>query len=157
MRSMIPWIKFFWCSLIMIITIIIIIIMIILWRKWSVILCCVPTENNTHILFLSNQRKWWVLICYTCIISEYVNSLFIYDISPFTGLGVDHMLLLLTAWRSTNTRSTIQERTAEMFRACAISTTIMSLTDLLVFCIGSASQFRSVRYTCAASGTRDCR
>ena len=62
------------------------------------------------------------------------------------------MMLLLSAWRQTHVRTSVQERCSETFRACGTSIIIMSLTDLLVFCIGSTSAFTSIRYFCAFSG-----
>ena len=71
-------------------------------------------------------------------------------------MGIDHMYLLISAWRRTDIRANVEDRISEAYRACSISIIIMSLTDLLVFCIGSASVFLSVRYFCAASGKTSC-
>ena len=65
---------------------------------------------------------------------------------------MDQTYILLEAWRHTNIGLSTEERAAETFRAAALPVTIMSLTDLLVFCIGSTSPFMSIRIFCACSG-----
>ncbi len=69
-----------------------------------------------------------------------------------SGVGMDHTYILLEAWRQTNIEGTLEERISETFRNAALSVTVMSLTDLLVFCIGYTSPFMSVRIFCACSG-----
>ncbi len=65
---------------------------------------------------------------------------------------MDHTYILLEAWRQTNIEATQEERISETFRNAALPVTVMSLTDLLVFCIGSTSPFMSIRIFCACSG-----
>ena len=70
----------------------------------------------------------------------------------YSGIGVDDMFQLMTEWRQTNIRETIESRMCMTMRSAAVSITITSLTDILAFCIGATSPFVSVKYFCACSG-----
>ena len=69
-----------------------------------------------------------------------------------TGVGVDDMFILMSGWRQTDLKASIEDRVSETFRSSAISVTITSLTDLLAFCIGATSPFLSVKNFCIYTG-----
>lgn len=73
----------------------------------------------------------------------------------YIGIGADDMFQLMTEWRQTNVRDSIESRMAATMRSAAVSITITSLTDILAFCIGATSPFMSVKYFCACSGNEN--
>ena len=72
--------------------------------------------------------------------------------SRVSGVGVDDMFILMSGWRQTDLKLSIEERMANTFRSSAISVTITSLTDLLAFCIGATSPFLAVKNFCIYAG-----
>ena len=72
---------------------------------------------------------------------------------PFPiGIGADDMFYLMTEWRLTSIRDSIETRLTVTMRNAAVSITITSLADIFAFCIGATSPFSSVKYFCALSG-----
>ncbi|KAK2145475.1 hypothetical protein LSH36_679g01017 [Paralvinella palmiformis] len=68
------------------------------------------------------------------------------------GVGVDDMFILMSGWRQTDLKLSIEDRMSNTFRSSAISVTITSLTDLLAFCIGATSPFLAVKNFCIYAG-----
>ena len=62
------------------------------------------------------------------------------------------MFILMSGWRQTDLKLSIEDRMSNTFRSSAISVTITSLTDLLAFCIGATSPFLSVKHFCIYAG-----
>ena len=58
------------------------------------------------------------------------------------------MFIMLTAWRQTDFRWTVEERMGKAFSEAAFSITITSLTDVLSIGVGAVTSFRSVRFFC---------
>ena len=68
------------------------------------------------------------------------------------GLGVDDMFILMAGYRQTDIRLSHLDRISETYRTSAISVTITSLTDIIAFCIGISSPFKSIRNFCIFAG-----
>ena len=70
------------------------------------------------------------------------------------AIGIDNVFILMSGYRQSNLRDTVEERISETFRTTAITITIASLTDVLAFCIGATSTYMSVRNFCIYTGKR---
>ncbi|CAJ0581174.1 unnamed protein product, partial [Mesorhabditis spiculigera] len=64
------------------------------------------------------------------------------------SVGVDNVFILLSAWRATATHDTLEHRLRETFAEAAVSITVTSLTDLISFAVGCATEFPSVKMFC---------
>lgn len=64
------------------------------------------------------------------------------------AVGVDNVFILLSAWRITNPKKTLNDRLAEAFGNAAVSITVTSLTDLISFTVGCFTPFPSVQMFC---------
>ena len=52
------------------------------------------------------------------------------------GIGIDDMFILISAWRYTSTKLSVEERIGQTLQSAAVSITITSVTDGLAFGIG---------------------
>ena len=52
------------------------------------------------------------------------------------GIGIDDMFILVSAWRYTSTKLSVEERIGQTLQSAAVSITITSVTDGLAFAIG---------------------
>ncbi|XP_062977671.1 patched domain-containing protein 3-like [Elgaria multicarinata webbii] len=75
--------------------------------------------------------------------------------SPFLilGIGIDDMFILVSSWQHTKVKNKIEDRMSETYAEAAVSVTITTLTDVLVFYIGIATSFPSVKSFCIYTGT----
>ncbi|CAJ0943304.1 unnamed protein product, partial [Mesorhabditis belari] len=64
------------------------------------------------------------------------------------SVGVDNVFILLSAWRATPTHENLEHRLRETFAEAAVSITVTSLTDLISFAVGCATEFPSVKMFC---------
>ncbi|CAB3402413.1 unnamed protein product [Caenorhabditis bovis] len=64
------------------------------------------------------------------------------------SVGVDNVFILLSAWRSTPSSASFEQRMEETFADAAVSITVTSLTDLISFGVGCATPFPSVQMFC---------
>ena len=53
-----------------------------------------------------------------------------------TGIGLDDMYIVVSAWRYTSPAWSVEERTGRTLQSAAVSITITSLTDGLAFGVG---------------------
>ena len=63
----------------------------------------------------------------SCFYSLYVN---------ISGIGLDDMFILVSAWRHTSVHLPTEERMALTLKHAAVSITITSVTDALAFGVG---------------------
>lgn len=72
----------------------------------------------------------------------------------FTGIGVDDMFLLMSAWGESISMPglTTPQRLGVTFANAGIGITITSVTDFLAFLIGYSSDFIVVRHFCIFTG-----
>ncbi|XP_071965832.1 patched domain-containing protein 3-like [Antedon mediterranea] len=68
------------------------------------------------------------------------------------GIGVDNMFLMIASWRQCKQNLSLEDRMGRTFSEAAVSITITTLTDLLVFAIGASTKIPSVRMFCAYAG-----
>ncbi|XP_033120937.1 patched domain-containing protein 3-like [Anneissia japonica] len=68
------------------------------------------------------------------------------------GIGVDNMFLMIASWRQCKQNLCLEERMGRTFSEAAVSISITTLTDLLVFAIGASTKIPSVRMFCAYAG-----
>ena len=76
-----------------------------------------------------------------------------------SGVGVDNMFILISAWRRSinvqqagDTRDRVCIRMARTMREAALSITITSVTDVLAFSIGAITDFPTVELFCLYTG-----
>lgn len=69
-----------------------------------------------------------------------------------TGVGVDNMFIMISAWRHLSLFLTVEERMGRTFSEAAVSITITNLTDVLAFVIGSTIKLPGIRVFCAYAG-----
>ena len=62
------------------------------------------------------------------------------------------MFILMSGFRRTDIKKSVEERIAQTYRTSAISVTITSLTNMLAFCVGATSPFLSIRNFCIFAG-----
>ena len=55
------------------------------------------------------------------------------------GIGIDDMFILISAWRYTSTKLSVEERIGQTLKSAAVSITITSVTDALAFVIGTSA------------------
>lgn len=67
-----------------------------------------------------------------------------------TGVGVDDMFIMISAWQKTNLMDSIKERMSNVYSEVAVSITI---TNILAFYTRIMTSFRSVQYFCIYTGT----
>ena len=53
-----------------------------------------------------------------------------------TGIGLDNMFIMVSAWRYTSFKKSVSERMGETMSEAAVSITITTVTDILAFGIG---------------------
>ncbi|XP_076454785.1 patched domain-containing protein 3-like [Babylonia areolata] len=86
-----------------------------------------------------------------------VNFINIVGIIPFliTGIGIDDLFLLMSAWSSTlgDRTLTVPQRVGCTLKNSGVSVSITSLTDFLAFVIGISSEFRAITIFCLYAGT----
>ena len=54
-----------------------------------------------------------------------------------SGIGLDDMFVMISAWRRTSTKQSIEERMGATLSDAAVSITITTLTDILAIGIGA--------------------
>ncbi|XP_067122460.1 patched domain-containing protein 3-like [Centruroides vittatus] len=64
------------------------------------------------------------------------------------GIGMDDSFVILSAWRRTSKKKSVEDRLAETYSEAAVSITITSLTNLISFLIGIITPFPSIRIFC---------
>ncbi|XP_067119622.1 patched domain-containing protein 3-like [Centruroides vittatus] len=76
-----------------------------------------------------------------------VESADITIVLPFLilGMGIDDSFVLISAWRRSNVKKSVEERMGESYSEAAVSITITSLTSCLSFCIGIITNLPIVR------------
>ena len=70
-----------------------------------------------------------------------------------TGVGVDDMFIMISAWQKTSLTDSISERMSDVYSKVAVSITITTVTNVLAFYTGIMTSFRSVQYFCIYTGT----
>lgn len=70
-----------------------------------------------------------------------------------TGVGVNDMFIMISAWQKTNLMDSINERMSNVYSKVAVSITITTITNILAFYTGIMTSFRSVQYFCIYTGT----
>ena len=70
-----------------------------------------------------------------------------------TGVGVDDMFIMISAWQKTSITDSISERMSDVYSKVAVSITITTVTNVLAFYTGIMTSFRSVQYFCIYTGT----
>ncbi|XP_067108297.1 patched domain-containing protein 3-like [Osmerus mordax] len=75
--------------------------------------------------------------------------------SPFLilGIGVDDMFIMVSNWQQTQVQDPVATRMGRTYKEAAMSITITTLTDVLGFCVGLASDFPSVQMFCLYTST----
>ena len=58
-----------------------------------------------------------------------------------SGIGIDDLFILVSAWRYTNYNLDVEERMGQTLKSSAVSITITSVTDALAFGIGKLRVF----------------
>lgn len=53
------------------------------------------------------------------------------------GVGLDDTFVVLSAWRHTDSKESVEERMKECYKEAAVSITITSLTNILSFFVGA--------------------
>ncbi|KAH3882821.1 hypothetical protein DPMN_006766 [Dreissena polymorpha] len=78
----------------------------------------------------------------------------IVGVMPFLiiGVGIDDMFILLSGLSGAQGEATVEGRMKETLRAAGVGVTITSLTDLIAFMSGAASNFLAVRNFCIFTG-----
>ncbi|KAL4219932.1 hypothetical protein ACF0H5_020344 [Mactra antiquata] len=126
---------------------------------------CVATLSS-RITDQVGQRMWLgfagVLAAGLAIISSFglcaaagVHFVSIVGVIPFLvmGIGIDDMFIMLSGLSGAQDKKTIEDKLAATLRASGVGITITSLTDLIAFLAGAASNFIAVRNFCIYTGT----
>ncbi|VDM51870.1 unnamed protein product [Angiostrongylus costaricensis] len=64
------------------------------------------------------------------------------------SVGVDNVFILLSAWRSTPSQASLEQRMKKTFADAGVSITVTSLTDIISFGVGCTTPFPSVQMFC---------
>ena len=64
-------------------------------------------------------------------------SQILFHVILILGIGIDDLFILISAWRYTSTKLSVEERTGQTLQSAAVSITITSITDALAFAIGN--------------------
>ena len=65
-----------------------------------------------------------------------------------TGVGVDDMFIMISAWQKTSITDSISERMSDVYSKVAVSMTTTTITNVLAFYTGIMASFGSVQYFC---------
>ena len=65
-----------------------------------------------------------------------------------TGVGVDDMFIMISAWQKTSLTDSISERMSDVYSKVAVSITITTVTNVLAFYTGIMTSFKSAQYFC---------
>ncbi|KAJ8042861.1 Patched domain-containing protein 3 [Holothuria leucospilota] len=68
------------------------------------------------------------------------------------GIGLDDMFILISTWRKTYLKNSVEERMKDTLADAGVSITITSLTDFLAFLIGSISPLPAIKVFCLYAG-----
>ncbi|KAJ8042863.1 Patched domain-containing protein 3 [Holothuria leucospilota] len=68
------------------------------------------------------------------------------------GIGLDDMFILISSWRKTYAKNSVEERMEDTLADAGVSITITSLTDFLAFLIGSISPLPAIKVFCLYAG-----
>lgn len=63
------------------------------------------------------------------------------------------MFIMMSCWQQTKVKDSVKDRMAETYAEAAVTITITTLTDVLTFCIGIETSFRSISSFCIYTGT----
>ncbi|XP_067123977.1 patched domain-containing protein 3-like [Centruroides vittatus] len=64
------------------------------------------------------------------------------------GIGIDDTFVMLSAWRHTESKKSVEERLGEAYAESAVSITVTSLTNFICVCIGMVTPFPAIRIFC---------
>ncbi|XP_023239567.1 patched domain-containing protein 3-like [Centruroides sculpturatus] len=67
------------------------------------------------------------------------------------GIGMDDSFVLVASWRRTNKEDSVKKRMSEAFSEAGVSISITSFTNLVCFCVGLVSPYKTVRIFCTYS------
>lgn len=125
---------------------------------------CVATLSS-RITDQVGQRMWLgfagVIAAGIAIIASFglcaasgVEFVSIVGVIPFLiiGIGIDDMFILLSGLSGAQIHKSVEDKMAAAMRASGVGITITSLTDLIAFMAGAASNFIAVRNFCIYSG-----
>lgn len=68
------------------------------------------------------------------------------------GIGLDDMFILISSWRKTSLKNSVEERMEDTLADAGVSITITSLTDFLAFLVGSISPLPAIKVFCLYAG-----
>ena len=114
----------------------------------------VELQNNVNLNKIRRQLRRFCVdsdvfaVLYQCC---YMPNLIVVC-TCITGIGIDDMFILLSGLSGAQGEATIEDKMAATLRASGVGITITSLTDLIAFMAGAASNFIAVRNFCIYTG-----